>query len=67
MLVLAIDVSNLLVHIAQLHMVFIHLIVIHHFVDLLYPLIIEEHRVVSLSNYLLAAHELVILRFQSKP
>lgn len=58
---LAVYLCYLLVDISQLHMVAIHLVIIHHLVYLLDPLLVKEHRVVSISYYLFTIYEFVIL------
>lgn len=59
---LIVDVGNLLVDIPKLHVVFVHLVVVYHFVDLLDPLVVHEHAVVTLGNHLLPTHKLIVLR-----
>lgn len=64
---LAVYICDLLVDISQLHMILIHFVVIDYFIDLFHPLIVKEHRIVALCYYLLTAHELIVLRLESKP
>jgi hypothetical protein len=53
----------LIVDICQLHVALVHLVVVDDLVDLVDPLIVHEHAVVTLGDHLLATHELVVLRF----
>ena len=43
-------------------MIAIHLVIAHHLIDILHPLIIQKHRVVAIRYDTLTSHELVILR-----
>ena len=48
LIMLIIDVCNLLIDIAKLHVIFIHLIIVDDFIDFLHPLVIHEHAVIAL-------------------
>ena len=63
---LVVDVCDLLVNVSQLHVVFVHLVVVYHFVYFLDPLVVHEHAVVALRNHLLPTHEFVVLRLHPK-
>lgn len=67
MLVISIDICDLLVDVTKLHMVLVHLVVVDYLIDLLDPLIIQEHRIVALCYDFLSAYKLIILGFHAKP
>jgi hypothetical protein len=66
MLVILIDICNLFVDISKLHVIFIHLVVVDHFVNLLDPLIVHKHAVVALGDHFLASYKLVVLGFHTE-
>lgn len=63
LLMLCVDIGNLFVKFSQLHVVAVQLIVVHHLVYLLHPLVVHEHLIVPTCNCLLPSHELLVLRF----
>ena len=60
---LIVDICYLFVDVSQLHVALVHLVVVDDLVDLVDPLIVHEHAVVTLSDHLLPTYELVVLRF----
>ncbi len=60
-----VDISYLFVDITQLHVAFVHLVIVYHLVYFLDPLVIHKHAVVTLSYHFLPSDEFVILRFHT--
>ena len=58
---LSIDISNLSILLSQLHIVIIQLIVIDYLIDLLYPLVVHKHLVVTVGDGFLSGYELLVL------
>ena len=63
---LVVNVSYLLVDVTQLHVTFVHFVVIYNLVDLVHPLVVHEHTVVTFCDHFFTTDELVVLRLHPK-